>query len=378
MKIRYRLSKDENDLEIKIPGGRVWEFCNRLDKLLKLFPAVNNLTLNYCSEVIPYLWDPTVKIGEADVIDCLKRISQDINIKIIIGDLRIEENCMLREIPSNITFESVNYFENYYYQMFIKRLENSSEQYKVRDFNKQCSKIYTSISGQLRGHRLYFLQELEKLNLLDCGYISCLGRLHQFSYFDRIKGKKKKPHTYRHYFPADYNLEELSDKYSLLFGHENDIKINDIGHQKELNTPQNWIRDSYIWITNETIFSNGGKYNELFITEKTYKPIFNCVPFLMIGGAGTLAQLREDGFETFPELFDESYDQVESSIKRMGLVVKEMQKFCSLDKKDIHKKIWLMQDKLLHNRNCIIERGRVRDQIKDRSDHIFWNESFEI
>lgn len=47
-----------------------------------------------------------------------------------------------------------------------------------------------------------------------------------------------------------------------------------------------------------------------FITEKTYKPILMGHPFLIYGNAGTIRYLKERGYETFPELFDESYDNL--------------------------------------------------------------------
>lgn len=47
-----------------------------------------------------------------------------------------------------------------------------------------------------------------------------------------------------------------------------------------------------------------------FITEKTYKPILMGHPFLIHGTTGTLKYLKSRGYETFPELFDESYDDL--------------------------------------------------------------------
>ena len=45
-----------------------------------------------------------------------------------------------------------------------------------------------------------------------------------------------------------------------------------------------------------------------FITEKTFKPIALQHPFMVYGHSNTLSRLRDLGFETFPEMFDESYD----------------------------------------------------------------------
>jgi hypothetical protein len=43
-----------------------------------------------------------------------------------------------------------------------------------------------------------------------------------------------------------------------------------------------------------------------------------------------LSLLKEKGFETFPELFDESYDDEENPIKRISMIVDEVEKFTNL------------------------------------------------
>jgi hypothetical protein len=60
------------------------------------------------------------------------------------------------------------------------------------------------------------------------------------------------------------------------------------------------------------LWAQGGQYSGPypFITEKTYKPIAHQHPFMVYGQSHTLAQLRALGFETYGNLFDESYDHV--------------------------------------------------------------------
>jgi hypothetical protein len=47
-----------------------------------------------------------------------------------------------------------------------------------------------------------------------------------------------------------------------------------------------------------------------FLCEKSYKPLACKHPFIMASTQGNLAYLRSQGFESFPELFDESYDDI--------------------------------------------------------------------
>lgn len=58
----------------------------------------------------------------------------------------------------------------------------------------------------------------------------------------------------------------------------------------------------------------------MFITEKTFKPIAFRHPFLIFGLPFTLKYLREQGFETFENLFDESYDsKIDESLRLEGI-----------------------------------------------------------
>ena len=62
----------------------------------------------------------------------------------------------------------------------------------------------------------------------------------------------------------------------------------------------------------ETIFAPADgwppEHGPRFITEKSYKPMVVRRPFVIMGHHRILQDLRADGYETFPELWDESYD----------------------------------------------------------------------
>jgi len=61
------------------------------------------------------------------------------------------------------------------------------------------------------------------------------------------------------------------------------------------------------------------------------------------------------GFETYPEFFDESYDEIENPKERMSTIVKEIKKICSLSFEELHDRYYNIFDKLEHNRNRLIE-----------------------
>ena len=90
--------------------------------------------------------------------------------------------------------------------------------------------------------------------------------------------------------------------------------------------------------------------NELFITEKTMKPLALEQPFVMLGCAGTLDFLRHSGFETYDNLFDETYD---SKMNRLDLVYEQIKNY------DLRGYDQLTRDKMTHNAELFHDRQAV-------------------
>ena len=86
--------------------------------------------------------------------------------------------------------------------------------------------------------------------------------------------------------------------------------------------------DNLIFIVTETLFS--GDMNNLFLTEKTFKPISLQMPFIVIGQPGTLARLKDLGYKTFGDFWDESYDQELNPLIRMKMICDLVEKLAKI------------------------------------------------
>ena len=96
----------------------------------------------------------------------------------------------------------------------------------------------------------------------------------------------------------------------------------------------------------------------IFFSEKTFKPIYMCQPFIMIAGRGTLAKLRELGYRTFGEYWDEGYDDIEDYFQRTLAIEKVLEDIASwsVDKlTDIRRD---MQEILEHNARLFMSLDR--------------------
>lgn len=84
-----------------------------------------------------------------------------------------------------------------------------------------------------------------------------------------------------------------------------------------------WLDRTSFTVAVETYFSDcdSSGYNLVkdfrhFISEKTFKPLAAGHPFLLASTQGNLSHVRDLGFETFAELWDESYDTIPDPEKR--------------------------------------------------------------
>lgn len=135
----------------------------------------------------------------------------------------------------------------------------------------------------------------------------------------------------------------------------NDMLTQDRDHQRYFNSE--WYNDTFFSLVAETRIRK--KPNEmLLISEKTFKPIAFYHPFLIWGEAGTLQYLKKLGFETFDNLFDESYDTISDLQQRLNVIVKNISNF----KKYPYDQTTL--EKLQHNHARFFDRNLVEQRIQ--------------
>ena len=112
--------------------------------------------------------------------------------------------------------------------------------------------------------------------------------------------------------------------------------------------------DFYRFYAVDIVTETNFHYPAQFLTEKTFRPLLQETPFIMFGPANTMAYLRQWGFETFGDIWDESYDSISDPQDRFVACCQVMQDVVEwpLEKwKNIYKKIY---HKLNHNRQTLL------------------------
>lgn len=133
------------------------------------------------------------------------------------------------------------------------------------------------------------------------------------------------------------------------------------GEQEQVmasSTLGNWseVHDSLIYVPTETVY--WGRRTHL--TEKTLKAVALGMPFVLIAPAGSLEYLREYGFQTFADLWDESYDHEMDDFRRIERVVTLLQDIdqCSQQERE---NLWRhSRDIVQHNWNHFYQGGLER------------------
>lgn len=89
-------------------------------------------------------------------------------------------------------------------------------------------------------------------------------------------------------------------------------------------------------------------------TEKTARPIYTEIPFIVVGCVGANTQLTEYGFELYNEIWDYSFDIIDNLEDRIIQIAQQVKWLCDLsiaERNALQKKI---QPKLLHNKQVLM------------------------
>jgi len=103
--------------------------------------------------------------------------------------------------------------------------------------------------------------------------------------------------------------------------------------------------DSFVNIVTETLFDD----QSIFLTEKTYKPIYMCHPFIIFGNPYSLRKLKELGYKTFDKWWDESYDDETDVNVRFQKIVIILEKITEWDMDKCFEIKKEMEETLIHN-----------------------------
>jgi hypothetical protein len=137
------------------------------------------------------------------------------------------------------------------------------------------------------------------------GKIQYLPAEYEYSTYCNNVGKKQIIPT------ADLSRNHFA-KHDLFGGEWGEIYIN----------PRAYI-DTYFSVVTETVFD----YPYSFRTEKIWKPIAMCHPWIAVANQGYYRDMHNLGFQTFGHVIDETFDSIENNqdrLERIALVIEDL------------------------------------------------------
>lgn len=150
------------------------------------------------------------------------------------------------------------------------------------------------------------------------------------------------------------HLESLLD--SMLWSYNSKTLPNDTDDpdQGQRYYYPSWYNSTYSSLVVETY-----QAGPLFLSEKSFKPMAFYHPYQIIGTPGTLAELKQLGFETFDNMFDETYDNIEDLSIRLKVIINNLQAL------ELIKYDQLTEQKLQHNHARFFNTSLVKQCIVD-------------
>ena len=208
-------------------------------------------------------------------------------------------------------------------------------------------------------------------------------------YFDALLGVLK-PH--RDHVYSAVNFHKLNDKFIMTYGgawDDNQFYAEKYFAWEPGCVPVNKIIGTADWVdyygvrtglsrvipiqvfndTAHSIVAETDHDNTLsFFSEKTAKPMIARRLFVAFSGYKFLHNLRNQGFKTFGNIIDESYDLIEDNYKRYQAAFERVRRLCDMDQIEVYHAV---QDVLEHNHQHIMQTDWTRfasDRIQKRLD----------
>jgi|TARA_B100000073_G_C23702369_1_gene560906 hypothetical protein len=237
------------------------------------------------------------------------------------------------------------------------------------------SKKYNCLNGNMLPHRLMFMLSMFKENLVDTE--NTLTSFHAFpellnpSPTDPVLKHQKwvdlLTNDIRNLLPLQFDItgdwQEIYDKVFEPYPAVNNLDWNKVGDFRNI------YENTYFTITTEGSECQSlcdyhwedeindyfkTFHTEMFITEKTTRPILNLHPQIIYGATGTIEHLKSLGYKTFSDYWSEDYDNVDGEHKLESImnVIKEMS---AKSIEELHEMYWDMMPILKHNQEILLD-----------------------
>ena len=171
--------------------------------------------------------------------------------------------------------------------------------------------LYLNYNRQSRFHRVCMLSKLLQHELFDKGMNSFNTMGRSFNQFSKMLED----------FEPGLSVygQQLFDRAPIFVDADNSDITSSVGDLSN-------YKDTFMSLISETLTGPG----TLFCTEKTWRSIIVGHPFMILGNTNTLKYLKSQGFRTFSNWIDESYDDCDELDKKINIILSNLEKFSKM------------------------------------------------
>jgi len=209
-----------------------------------------------------------------------------------------------------------------YFSNIVEYLENlrAHESYPQVYHKQNKPYDFLFLNGRLRPHRKYLIDAMRDQELLDRALWTNLNDCVEMAWSSQLQTGDAEPIRL---LPPQYEIDRaLPNMDTVPTGFVKHHLFGNTWGDAEVN-PAPYI-DTYFSVVTETIFD----YPYTFRTEKIWKPMIMCHPFVAAANRGYYRDLHNAGFQTFGHLIDESFDQIDDPTIRANRIVDVVADIC--------------------------------------------------
>jgi len=310
-----------------------------LDLFFGKHPLHNKFVLEFISDValdeiknhngnilFNYTIDGGIGINEDNlkmIIDFTRKHNiPDEKVYFIFADYKLKDN--FKKLGANYKIHDYSFylfFKSHEFNNIIEGRDKGSTIQTKEDYVnniKNNKKDFLLLTRHWKQHRLFLINRLHRLGL-ENSLVSWEASYYNQKMVDYVK-------------QYDDNIEFFD-----MLKTSRHVDVDDLvsvwGYGSE--SKQIYV-DTYMSIVTESIFfQDDVNFPSGFISEKIWKPIGHCQPFILAGPSRSLQYLRDRfGFKTFHPYIDETYDMVDDDLQRIKLIENEMEKFANKTKEE--------------------------------------------
>ena len=270
----------------------------------------------------------------------------------------------LKILPSQVKFISGMKYDSWYYWPGFEYSQllnyvHGDETIKSVKLGRRKKK-FTCLNRIDKGHRRYVAINLWKLGLEKVGYFSYsfARTVYEKEQYIVKKGVlDKKPYEFN---TIDWNMpyDEWTKFYEMGPWTADTLTVKE--HNNHWHIEPQHYNDAYWNYVTET-----GITSHPFLSEKTFKPIANFQPFLIMGDKHSLKLLHDLGYQTFGDFIDESYDNIENPETRIKAATQQAINLAKMSHKKHIKLMEQLKPILEHNQQHFFSsKNRIENFVK--------------